>query len=109
MGKALLIFYVTYFILFSSFLLKDMFEKVNSAYEFLCSKSRLKEGPDPQNIVLILKAQSILFGRHKEGKYTVHCNLSKSNLRPFNKGQLPGTSNGNSLPPNFKEGCIRYS
>ena len=45
---------------------RDMFEKVNSAYEFLCSKSRLKEGPDPQNIVLILKAQSILFDRHKE-------------------------------------------
>lgn len=45
---------------------RDMFEKVNVAYEFLCSKSRLKEGPDPQNIVLILKAQSILFGRHKD-------------------------------------------
>ena len=45
-----------------------MFEKVNQAYEFLCSKSKLTEGPDPKNIVLILKAQSILFSRHKEGR-----------------------------------------
>ena len=47
---------------------QDMFEKVNQAYEFLCSKSKLTEGPDPKNIVLILKAQSILFSRHKEGR-----------------------------------------
>lgn len=46
---------------------RDMFEKVNKAYEFLCSKScRATEGPDPQNIVLILQAQSILFSRYKE-------------------------------------------
>jgi hypothetical protein len=59
-----------------------MFEKVNSAYEFLCSKSRLKEGPDPQNIVLILKTQSILFGRHKEGNttYTETCLIQTSDL-----------------------------
>lgn len=44
-----------------------MFEKVNKAYEFLCSKSKVLQGPDPQNIVLILKAQSILFRRYKEG------------------------------------------
>ncbi|XP_072047448.1 dnaJ homolog subfamily C member 13-like isoform X2 [Amphiura filiformis] len=46
---------------------RDLFEKVNKAYEFLCSKSsRNTEGPDPENIVLILKAQSILFSRYKE-------------------------------------------
>lgn len=46
---------------------RDMFEKVNKAYEFLCSKdSRKVQGPDPHNIVLILKAQSILFKRYKE-------------------------------------------
>lgn len=45
---------------------REMFEKVNKAYEFLCSKSKVLQGPDPQNIVLILKAQSILFRRYKE-------------------------------------------
>lgn len=46
---------------------RDMFEKVNKAYEFLCSKScRSTDGPDPQNIVLILEAQSILFSRYKD-------------------------------------------
>lgn len=45
-----------------------MFEKVNKAYEFLCTKSaRVLDGPDPENIILILKTQSILFNRHKEG------------------------------------------
>ncbi|XP_056011194.1 dnaJ homolog subfamily C member 13-like isoform X2 [Ostrea edulis] len=44
---------------------REIFEQVNKAYEFLCSKSRLVEGPDPQNIVLILQAQSILFNRYK--------------------------------------------
>lgn len=46
---------------------RDIFEKVNKAYEFLCSKSSKQvQGPDPHNIVLILKAQSILFKRHKD-------------------------------------------
>ncbi|KAL5005925.1 hypothetical protein ScPMuIL_017083 [Solemya velum] len=45
---------------------RPMFEKVNKAYEFLCSKSRVTDGPDPENIVLILKAQSILFSRYKD-------------------------------------------
>ncbi|KAI1902089.1 hypothetical protein AGOR_G00041120 [Albula goreensis] len=46
---------------------RDMFEKVNKAYEFLCSKSaRIVDGPDPENIILILKTQSILFNRHRE-------------------------------------------
>lgn len=49
-----------------------MFEKVNKAYEFLCTKSaKIVDGPDPENIILILKTQSILFNRHKEGKTTV--------------------------------------
>lgn len=48
---------------------QDMFEKVNKAYEFLCTKSaKVIDGPDPENIILILKTQSILFNRHKEGK-----------------------------------------
>uniref|UniRef100_W5N2E9 DnaJ heat shock protein family (Hsp40) member C13 n=1 Tax=Lepisosteus oculatus TaxID=7918 RepID=W5N2E9_LEPOC len=46
---------------------RDMFEKVNKAYEFLCTKSaKIVDGPDPENIILILKAQSILFNRHRE-------------------------------------------
>lgn len=45
-----------------------MFEKVNKAYEFLCTKStKILDGPDPENIILILKTQSILFNRHKQG------------------------------------------
>lgn len=46
---------------------RDMFEKVNTAYYFLCTvdKHRAKSnGPDVQNIILVLKAQSILFARH---------------------------------------------
>lgn len=49
-----------------------MFEKVNKAYEFLCTKSaKVVDGPDPENIILILKTQSILFNRHKEGNYVM--------------------------------------
>ena len=48
---------------------RDMFEKVNTAYEFLCSQSS-KGGsdgsPDANNIVLILRTQSILFGRYSK-------------------------------------------
>lgn len=41
--------------------IQDMFEKVNKAYEFLCTKSaKIMDGPDPENIILILKTQSIL-------------------------------------------------
>lgn len=44
-----------------------MFESVNKAYEFLCSKgSRLSVGPDPVRIVLLLQTQSILFKRYAE-------------------------------------------
>ena len=53
--------------MYESVFVQDMFEKVNQAYEFLCSKSKITEGPDPKNIVLILKAQTILFSRYKEG------------------------------------------
>lgn len=48
---------------------REIFEEVNKAYEFLCSKSsRSCDGPDPMNIILILKTQSILFSRYQEGK-----------------------------------------
>ncbi len=46
---------------------RDMFEKVNSAYEFLCSRaSKAADQPDADNIVLILRTQSILFSRYSE-------------------------------------------
>ena len=49
---------------------QEIFEKVNKAYEFLCSKkAKSVDGPDPDNIVLILKSQSILFKRYKSGRY----------------------------------------
>ncbi|XP_023328115.1 dnaJ homolog subfamily C member 13 [Eurytemora carolleeae] len=44
---------------------RERFESINAAYEYLCSKSaRVGSGPDPNNIVLILRTQSILFDRH---------------------------------------------
>ncbi|CAB3992239.1 dnaJ homolog subfamily C member 13-like [Paramuricea clavata] len=46
---------------------RDIFEQVSKAYDFLCSRSSRKVlGPDPRNIILILRAQSILFSRCKE-------------------------------------------
>lgn len=51
-----------------NWIFQEMFEKVNKAYEFLCTKSaKILDGPDPENIILILKTQSILFNRHKQG------------------------------------------
>jgi len=55
--------------------LQELFESVNKAYEFLCSQAKITEGPNPQNIVLILKAQSILFSRYKNGESEPHDSL----------------------------------
>ena len=60
-----------------------MFEKVNNSYEFLCSKSaRVGSGPDPNNIVLVLRAQSILFDRYGDAlqpyKYAGYPMLTKT-------------------------------
>ena len=44
---------------------REMFEKVNNAYEFLCSRSaKSSDTPDANNIVLVLRTQSILFCRY---------------------------------------------
>lgn len=52
-----------------TFCLQDKFERVNKAYEFLCSRSaHAVDGPDPRNILLVIKTQSILFSRYKDGK-----------------------------------------
>ncbi|XP_037954363.1 dnaJ homolog subfamily C member 13 isoform X2 [Teleopsis dalmanni] len=46
---------------------REVFEKVNQAYEFLCSRSMWScGGPDPKNINLILRTQSILFERYPD-------------------------------------------
>eukprot|EP00095_Tigriopus_kingsejongensis_P000308 maker-scaffold292_size219010-snap-gene-0.20 protein:Tk00308 transcript:maker-scaffold292_size219010-snap-gene-0.20-mRNA-1 annotation:"dnaj homolog subfamily c member 13 isoform x1" len=46
---------------------REMFEKVNTAYEFLCSRTaRNNDHPSADNIVLILRAQSILFSRYSQ-------------------------------------------
>lgn len=46
---------------------QDKFEAVNQAYEFLCSRSCwTTDGPNPDNIVLILRTQSILFERYSD-------------------------------------------
>ncbi|EDQ93103.1 uncharacterized protein MONBRDRAFT_17362 [Monosiga brevicollis MX1] len=46
---------------------REMFEQVNKAYEFVTAKeNRSVDGPNPENIFLILRAQSILFKRHAD-------------------------------------------
>ncbi|XP_055606556.1 dnaJ homolog subfamily C member 13 isoform X2 [Uranotaenia lowii] len=45
---------------------REIFERVNRAYEFLCSRRGSSDGPNPSNIVLILRTQSILFDRYSE-------------------------------------------
>ncbi|XP_029728722.2 dnaJ homolog subfamily C member 13 isoform X2 [Aedes albopictus] len=45
---------------------REIFERVNRAYEFLCSRRGNTDGPNPSNIVLILRAQSILFDRYAD-------------------------------------------
>ena len=46
---------------------REMFEKVNTAYEFLCSKaSKVGNSPNADNLVLILRTQSILFRRFND-------------------------------------------
>lgn len=48
---------------------RERFEEANKAYEFLCSRhSTESSGPDANRIVLILRAQSILFKRCGSGK-----------------------------------------
>lgn len=44
---------------------RDKFEEINAAYEFLNRKNlrRILAGPDPLNLTLILKSQSILFNQ----------------------------------------------
>ncbi|XP_012235865.1 dnaJ homolog subfamily C member 13 isoform X2 [Linepithema humile] len=62
---------------------RDKFEAVSQAYEFLCSRSCWSTtGPNPDNIVLILRTQSILFHRYTEGlepyKYAGYPQLIKT-------------------------------
>ncbi|KAI9580597.1 hypothetical protein GQX74_011267 [Glossina fuscipes] len=46
---------------------REIFEKVNQAYEFLCSRNVWSAGgPNPNNIVLVLRTQSILFERYAD-------------------------------------------
>ncbi len=45
---------------------RDMFEKVQKAYELLnAARPETASGPDPINILLMVKTQCILFERHK--------------------------------------------
>ncbi|CAH0401433.1 unnamed protein product [Chilo suppressalis] len=46
---------------------RDRFEAVNQAYEFLCSRNVWTgDGPNANNIVLILRTQTILFRRYSD-------------------------------------------
>lgn len=44
---------------------RDMFERVNKAYEFLCAASKIQQGPNEFNVYLLLKTQTILYRRYK--------------------------------------------
>ncbi len=47
---------------------REMFEKINTAYEFLSSNmGRASMTPDANRIYLCLRAQSIVYSRHREG------------------------------------------
>ena len=60
-----------------------MFEKANTAYEFLCSRAaKASDAPDADNIVLILRAQSILFSRYSTELGSTLQNM-RLNMLPF--------------------------
>lgn len=72
---------------------RDVFVKVNTAYEFLCSRlSWSCDGPNPDNIVLILRTQSILFKRYSKElnpyKYAGYPQLIKTIKLEANDEQL---------------------
>ncbi|KAJ1346448.1 hypothetical protein KIN20_001228, partial [Parelaphostrongylus tenuis] len=45
---------------------REMFERINTAYELLSSDSGRSSVPDPQRIVLFLQAQSIIYSRYSQ-------------------------------------------
>lgn len=71
---------------------REKFQRVNKAYEFLCARELLSNGPNPSNIVLILRTQSILFDRYaaelREYKYAGYPQLVKTIRLETNDEQL---------------------
>jgi DnaJ family protein C protein 13 len=71
---------------------REMFEKVNKAYEFLCNSSKLKDGPDPTNITLLIKTQIILYQYFSEllmpYKYAGYAMLIKTITNETDDDQL---------------------
>ncbi|XGW25046.1 hypothetical protein V3C99_006459 [Haemonchus contortus] len=45
---------------------REMFERINTAYELLSSDAGRSSMPDPHRIVLFLQAQSIIYSRHSQ-------------------------------------------
>ncbi|WKX89857.1 hypothetical protein Q1695_009030 [Nippostrongylus brasiliensis] len=45
---------------------RDMFERINTAYELLSSDAGRSSMPDPHRIVLFLQAQSLIYSRHSQ-------------------------------------------
>ncbi|XP_055621008.1 dnaJ homolog subfamily C member 13 isoform X2 [Toxorhynchites rutilus septentrionalis] len=71
---------------------REIFERVNRAYEYLCSRRSNNDGPSPSNIVLILRTQSILFDRYADVlrpyKYAGYPQLIKTIRLETNDTQL---------------------
>ncbi|WAR09956.1 DJC13-like protein [Mya arenaria] len=77
---------------------KEMFEAVNKAYEFLCSKSKITDGPDPRNITirmetnddqLFSKSAPLLAAASELAFHTVNCSaLNAEELRRENGIQV---------------------
>jgi DnaJ family protein C protein 13 len=71
---------------------RDIFEKVNKAYEYLCNSSHIGNGPNELNIYLILQTQIILYKRFSEllmpYKYAGYIMLIKTINTETNDEQL---------------------
>ncbi|KAL5258298.1 hypothetical protein ACHWQZ_G008960 [Mnemiopsis leidyi] len=88
---------------------REIFESVNKAYEFLCSKNKqFQSGPSPIHINLILRTQSILFKRYGDVlqpyKYAGYPMLIKTIVAETNDHQL--FSNEHTVLPSACELCF---
>lgn len=72
---------------------REQFQEVNQAYEYLCSRSSWRtDGPNANNIVLVLQTQSILFHRYSQDlqpyKYAGYPQLMKTIKKETDDEQL---------------------
>lgn len=44
------------------------FHAINAAYNFLCNRSRISDGPNRRHLQLLIRSQSILYNRYRNGR-----------------------------------------